>query len=64
MELKLIIKQDISHEIFIVYFEGLPGCMSKGSTLKEAIKCAYEEYSTWKINALHCGFDCFKACLY
>lgn len=44
MELKICIKQDPNMN-YIVFFDGLPGCLSKGRSLNEAIQNAYKELS-------------------
>lgn len=63
MELKICIKQDPNMN-YIVFFEGLPGCLSKGKSINEAIQNAYKELTNWKKGAFLSGFDCFKACLH
>ncbi len=63
MEVKICIKQDPNMN-YIVFIEGLPGCLAKAKSIKEAIQSAYQELSTWKEGAFLSGFDCFKACLY
>lgn len=62
MEYNLIIKEDPYMGGFIVVFDGLPGCITKGQTLSSAIESAYAELTIWKKQALHSGFSCFSAC--